>query len=128
MSKVVVVGAGLAGLAAARRLVARGHEVTVVEARKRVGGRTEGLVLDDGTPLELGGQWLGEGHTRMYELAGELGLSTFRTWNDEGQVLLDLRGRRSVMKPAKNAVPRISPFALADLAQAIALRPARHPH
>ena len=58
MSTVVVVGAGLAGLAAARRLVARGHEVTVVEARDRVGGRTEGLVLADGTPLELGGQWL----------------------------------------------------------------------
>jgi monoamine oxidase len=49
MSSVVVVGAGLAGLAAARRLVANGHEVTVVEARGRVGGRTEGLVLDDGT-------------------------------------------------------------------------------
>ena len=117
MSNVVVVGAGLAGLAAARRLAARGHEVTVVEARDRVGGRTEGLVLDDGTPLELGGQWLGKGHTRMYELVGELGLSTFRTWNDEGQLLLDLRGRQSVMKPTKSAVPRISPFALADLAQ-----------
>ena len=98
---------------------ARGHEVTVVEARDRVGGRTEGLVLDDGTPLELGGQWLGEGHTRMYELAGELGLSTFRTWNDEGQLLLDLQGRRSRTKPGKGAVPRISPFALADLAQGL---------
>ncbi len=83
MGNVVVVGAGLAGLAAARRLAAGGHEVTVVEARDRVGGRTEGLVLDDGTPFELGGQWLGEGHARMYELVGELGLATFRTWNDE---------------------------------------------
>jgi len=119
MSNVVVVGAGLAGLATARRLVALGHEVTVVEARERVGGRTEGLVLDDGTPLELGGQWLGEGHTRMYGVVGELGLSTFRTWNDEGQLLLDLRGRRSTMKPRKGAVPRISPFALADLAQGL---------
>ena len=78
MSNVVVVGAGLAGLAAARWLAARGHEVTVVEARERAGGRTEGLVLDDGTPLELGGQWLGAGHTRMYELAGELGLEIGR--------------------------------------------------
>ena len=119
MSDVVVVGAGLAGLAAARRLVALGHEVTVVEARERVGGRTEGLVLDDGTPLELGGQWLGEGHTRMYELVGELGLSTFRTWNDEGQLLLELQGKRSTMKPRKGAIPRISPFALADLAQGL---------
>jgi monoamine oxidase len=90
MSNVVVVGAGLAGLAAARRFVAHGHEVIVVEARERVGGRTEGLMLADGTPLELGGQWLGQGHTRMYELVAELGLSTFRTWNDDGQLL----GRR----------------------------------
>ena len=119
MSSVVVVGAGLAGLAAARRLVASGHEAVVVEARQRVGGRTEGLVLADGTPLELGGQWLGEGHTRMHELVGELGLSTFRTWNDEGQLLLDLQGRRSTVKPRKGAVPRISPFALADLAQGL---------
>jgi len=117
---VVVVGAGLAGLAAARRLVARGREVTVVEARDRVGGRTEGLVLQDGTPLELGGQWLGEGHTRMYELAGELGLSTFRTWNDQGRLLIDLQGKRSTMKPHKGAVPHLSPFAIADLAQGLA--------
>jgi monoamine oxidase len=119
MSNVVVVGAGLAGLAAARRLVARGHEVTVVEARERVGGRTEGLVLDDGTPLELGGAWLGEGHIRMYELVGELGLSTFRTWNDEGSLLLNLQGKRSMMKPHKGAAPHISPFAVADLAQGV---------
>ena len=120
MSSVVVVGAGLAGLAAARRLVAGGHEVVVVEARDRVGGRTEGLLLADGTPLELGGQWVGEGHTRIRELAAELGLSTFRTWNDEGQLLLDLQGKRSRMSPRKGAVPRISPFALADLAQGLA--------
>jgi monoamine oxidase len=119
MSEVVVVGAGLAGLAAARRLAAGGHEVTVVEARDRVGGRTEGLVLEDGTPLELGGQWVGEGHTRMRELIGELGLSTFRTWNDEGQLVLDLLGKRSAMKPVKGAVPRLSPFALADLGQGL---------
>ena len=119
MSDVVVVGAGLAGLAAARWLVARGHEVTVVEARERAGGRTEGLVLDDGTPLELGGQFLGAGHTRMYELVGELGLSTFRTWNDEGRLLLDLQGKRSTMQSRKGAVPRMSPVALADLAQGL---------
>ena len=87
MRHVVVVGAGPAELAAARRLVAHGHEVAVVEAPERVGGRTEGLVPDDGTPL--GRQWLGEGHARMHELASELGLSTFRTWN-EGRVLVDL--------------------------------------
>jgi monoamine oxidase len=119
MSSVVVVGAGLAGLAAARRLVTHGHEVTVVEARERVGGRTEGLVLEDGTPLELGGAWIGEGHGRMYRLVAELGLSTFRTWNDDGSLLLDLQGKQSSVKPHKGAAPRMSPFAVADLAQGL---------
>jgi monoamine oxidase len=75
-------------------------------------------VLEDGTPLELGGQWLGEGHTRMYELTRELGLSPFPTWN-EGRLLIDLQGKRSTMKPHKGAVPHLSPFVLADLAQGL---------
>nr|MBP7632107.1 FAD-dependent oxidoreductase [Acidimicrobiales bacterium] len=54
---VVVVGAGLAGLTAARRLVATGLDPLVLEARDRVGGRTEGGATADGTPIELGGQW-----------------------------------------------------------------------
>ena len=116
---VVIVGAGLAGLAAARRLVERGVEVTVVEARDRVGGRTEGGHTTDGTPVELGGQWIGPTQTRMYELVSELGLETFPTWN-EGQLLVELGGRQSRMKSNRGAVPRIGPFALADLAQGMA--------
>jgi monoamine oxidase len=117
---VVVVGAGLAGLAAARRLTARGVETVVLEARHRVGGRTEGHVLDDGTPLELGGQWIGPTQNRMYELVDELGLEHFRTHNDEGELLLDLGGRQTRVKPHRGATPRLGPFALADLAQGIA--------
>src|SRR3954449_11210424 len=114
---VIVVGAGLSGLAAARALTRMGVEVVIIEARDRVGGRTDGLLLDDGTPLELGGQWLGEGHTRMAELVAELGLATFRTHNDDGELLLELGGKRSRMASRKGAMPRLSPFVLADLAR-----------
>ncbi len=117
---ILVVGAGLSGLAAARALVGAGRDVVVLEARDRVGGRIEGGFLDDGTPIELGGQWIGPTQTRMAELVAELGLSTFRTWNDEGSILIDLGGKQSRMKPVKGAVPRLNPFALADLAQGLA--------
>ena len=70
---VVVVGAGLSGLAAARSLAAEGRSVVVVEARDRVGGRTEGGTLSDGQWIELGGQWIGPTQDRMYELVAELG-------------------------------------------------------
>ena len=117
---VVVVGAGLAGLAAARRLTTEGVDVVVLEARERVGGRTEGHVLADGTPLELGGQWIGPTQNRMYALVEELGLEHFRTYNDEGELLLDLGGRQSRVKSHRGATPRLGPFALADLGQGLA--------
>ena len=96
-----------------------GADVVVLEARDRVGGRVEGGVIER-HPIELGGTWLGEGHSEMYSLVDRLGLGTFRTWNDEGRVLIELSGKRALMDGKKGAVPKLNPIALADLAQGLA--------
>ncbi len=115
-TQVVVIGAGLSGLAAARRLEAAGVESIVLEARDRVGGRTEGGHTEGGTPVELGGQWLGPTQTRMYALVEELGLETFPTYNT-GKHVVQLGGKQSRMASKRGAVPKLNPFVLADLLQ-----------
>ena len=72
---VVVVGAGLAGLAAARDLEAGGAQVVVLEARPRVGGRVEQVELADGRRVQLGGEVVGSAHTSYLRLVEELGLT-----------------------------------------------------
>ena len=72
---VVVVGAGLAGLSAARDLAAGGATVTVLEARDRVGGRVEQVELPDGRRVQLGGEVVGNAHTSYLGLVAELGLT-----------------------------------------------------
>ena len=56
---VCIVGAGYAGLTAARRLAQAGKSVVVLDARDRVGGRIWTFQLPDGTPIDRGGGWLG---------------------------------------------------------------------
>ena len=80
-AEVVVVGAGLAGLAAARRIAAGNHSVAVLEARDRVGGRTLNHRLGGGDVVEVGGEWVGPTQDRVLKLIKQLGLRTFKTYN-----------------------------------------------
>jgi len=110
---VVVVGAGLAGLVAARELTRAGRSVVVLEARDRVGGRVLNHTFGDGTVVEVGGQWVGPTQLRINRLITELGLETFPTYG-EGEHLLLLRGEQIRYR---GEIPRVSPLALADIGQ-----------
>ncbi len=110
---IVIIGAGLAGLAAARRAEAQGASVLVVEARDRVGGRLLNEPIGNGEIVEVGGQWVGPTQLRINELIDELGLETFQTY-DEGYNQFEFRGR---LTRYQGAIPKINPVALADIAQ-----------
>ncbi len=76
--RVGVVGAGFAGLIAATRLRDAGHDVTVLEARDRVGGRVWSQALVPGDPrtiIERGAEFILAGYDLMRQTADELGLS-----------------------------------------------------
>ena len=74
---VCVVGAGFAGLAAAYRLKQAGANVVVLEARRRVGGRSWSVRMKDGTFVDFGGQWVGSTQERFYALIKEMGGETY---------------------------------------------------
>src|SRR3954452_6876911 len=112
---VVVVGAGLAGLAAARDVQAGGASVAVLEARDRVGGRTLNEDIGDGKVVEVGGQWIGPTQHRIAALARELGVETFPT-HSHGENVIEFDG---ATRRYRGTIPRIGPHVLADVAQAL---------
>jgi monoamine oxidase len=111
---VCIVGAGYAGLTAARRLVQGGKSVVVLEARDRVGGRIWTQALADGSVVDRGGGWLGPKHDAIFGLAREMGVTTYKTWVKGAHLLIDQgRARRYT-----GLIPRISPLAVLTLALA----------
>ena len=102
---VLVVGAGLAGLIAARDLAAAGQSVLVLEARDRVGGRIVNEDIGDGKIVEMGGQWAGPTQDKLYELAKSLEIATFPTY-DTGRKVLHFNGKRGTYT---GAIPHLNP-------------------
>ncbi len=109
----IVVGAGLAGLTAARRLTQAGWRVRVLEARDRVGGRTHTIRLPlTGVSVDVGGQWVGPNQPHVMALIRELGLEVYPT-HDEGQNLAHLLGKTLRYR---GLIPPLPPHVLADYA------------
>jgi len=110
---VVVIGAGLAGLTAARELAGSGLDVQMLEARDRVGGRTlsEPIGEHPGDVAEVGGQWVGPTQHEVMALARELGIETFPTHAEGKNLLEDERGK---LKRYSGTIPMLGPLVMAD--------------
>ena len=75
-AEVIVIGAGMSGLIAARDLHRRGIDVLVLEAADRVGGRAMSATTTLGSRVDLGGQWLGHDHHRLRSSPGTWGTTS----------------------------------------------------
>jgi monoamine oxidase len=116
---VVVIGAGFAGLTAARELVRGGRSVVLLEARERVGGRVLNKDLGNGVVADRGATFIGPTQTRIARLADQMGVGTFPTF-DEGDNVYLHDGERSTYSdkgPAGTAPPDLE--ILGDVANVV---------
>ncbi|WP_188281825.1 flavin monoamine oxidase family protein [Streptomyces sp. CBMA29] len=111
---VIVVGAGFAGITAARELKMAGKSVALLEARSRLGGRSLSKPLGDGKVAELGCEFYGQAGTISHRAAQSVGIKTAKVY-DTGYRLIDDGG---TMRPWKGMAPKVSAATLLDFGQA----------
>ena len=117
---VAVVGAGFAGLTAARELRRAGRSVIVLEARDRVGGRALNKEIGGGDISERGATFVGPTQDHILGLAKELGVGKFRNFDNGDNVYVNSTGDRSTYSdrgPTGSAPP--DPLILPDLARTV---------
>lgn len=112
---VLVVGAGLAGLVAARELKVAGMSVVVLEARQRVGGRLLSVDIGDGAVVDLGGEYFGPRGTKIAEFVRRNGVRCCASY-EEGDHLVATDGE---LVRYSGFIPRLGASALADFGQAL---------
>jgi monoamine oxidase len=115
MYDAIIIGAGYAGLAAAKKLTESGKNILVLEARERVGGRIFTKYLTDEQYVDLGGQWIGPGQQRMYDLANEFSVDYFNTYDIGKSTLL----YKDKIKHYRGIIPPLPLVALLSLDGAI---------
>ncbi|SHR61715.1 monoamine oxidase [Mycobacteroides abscessus subsp. abscessus] len=107
---VVIVGAGLSGLAAGWELRKHGKSFAILEAQNRVGGRVLTITHEDST-IDLGAQWVSPFQPRIQALLKYFQIQTIPSYN-EGKTIFDLHNKRML---GLNKFPPLSPHGRLDL-------------
>lgn len=112
----IVIGAGIAGLYAARKLKSAGRSVLILEARDRTGGRIQTEIVR-GHVIEHGGQWLAGGFQMMEDLVAEFGLEEISAETDNS--VIKAGGEKFISTKDLSRSKSLSPFEISDLGRGL---------